>query len=187
MPEIKRGELAVESAELGIRQAQAGFYPSVTLTAGIGTGHMSNGGYESGSQVWNRFNENVGLTLSIPIFSNRKNRTAVNKARLEAENSRLSWQDLQKTLPATWSRPIWTPSRHNRSIGPPRRRSVTPGRVSISRRSKVQPRGEEHRRADHGPERVVVGPPGGPPGEVHDAAEHRAAEHLPGRDTTTIN
>ena len=98
MPEIKRGELAVESAELGIRQAQAGFYPSVTLTAGIGTGHMSNGGYESGSQVWNRFNENVGLTLSIPIFSNRRNRTAVNKARLEAENSRLSWQDLQKTL-----------------------------------------------------------------------------------------
>ena len=31
MPEIKRGELAVESAELGIRQAQAGFYPSVSL------------------------------------------------------------------------------------------------------------------------------------------------------------
>ena len=98
MPEIKRGELAVESAELGIRQAQAGFYPSVSLTAGIGTGHMSNGGYESGSQVWNRFNENVGLTLSVPIFSNRRNRTAVNKARLEAENSRLTWQDLQKTL-----------------------------------------------------------------------------------------
>ena len=98
MPEIQRGELAVESAELGIRQAQAGFYPSVSLTAGIGTGHMSNGGYESGSQIWNRFNENVGLTLSVPIFSNRRNRTAVNKARLEAENSRLTWQDLQKTL-----------------------------------------------------------------------------------------
>ena len=98
MPEIQRGELAVESAELGIRQAQAGFYPSLSLNAGIGTGHMSNGGYESGSQIWNRFNENVGLTLSIPIFSNRRNRTAVNKARLEAENSRLTWQDLQKTL-----------------------------------------------------------------------------------------
>ena len=98
MPEIQRGELAVESAELGIRQAQAGFYPSLSLTAGIGTGHMSNGGYESGSQIWNRFNENVGLTLSIPIFSNRRNRTAVNKARFEAENSRLTWQDLQKTL-----------------------------------------------------------------------------------------
>lgn len=98
MPEIERGKLAVESAELGIRQAQAGFYPSVSLTAGIGTGHMSNGGYESGSQVWNRFNENIGLTLSVPIFSNRRNRTAVNKARIEEANSRLTWQDLQKTL-----------------------------------------------------------------------------------------
>lgn len=98
MPEIERGKLAVESAELGIRQARAGFYPSVSLTAGIGTGHMSNGGYESGSQIWNRFNENLGLTLSVPIFSNRRNRTAVNKARLEEANSRLSWQDLQKTL-----------------------------------------------------------------------------------------
>ena len=98
MPEIQRGELAVEAAELGIRQAQAGFYPSLSLTAGIGTGHMSNGGFETGSQIWNRFNENVGITLSVPIFSNRRNRTAVNKARLEAENSRLSWLDLQKTL-----------------------------------------------------------------------------------------
>ncbi len=98
MPEIERGKLAVESAELGIRQARAGFYPSVSLTAGIGTGHMSNGGYESGSQVWNRFNENIGLTLSVPIFSNRRNRTAVNKARIEEANSRLTWQDLQKTL-----------------------------------------------------------------------------------------
>ena len=40
----------------------------------------------------------MGLTLSIPIFSNRKNRTAVNKARLAAENSRLTWLDLKKTL-----------------------------------------------------------------------------------------
>lgn len=98
MPEIKRGELAVESAELGIKQARAGFFPTVSLSAGIGTGHMSGGSFESGSQVWNRFNENVGLTLSVPIFSNRKNRTAVNKARLTVANSELSWQDLQKTL-----------------------------------------------------------------------------------------
>ncbi len=98
MPEIKRGELAVESAELGIKQARAGFFPTVSLSAGIGTGHMSGGSFESSSQVWNRFNENVGLTLSVPIFSNRKNRTAVNKARLTVANSELSWQDLQKTL-----------------------------------------------------------------------------------------
>ena len=84
MPQIERGRLGVETAELGIREARAGFYPSVSLTAGLGTGHMTGGGFQSGSQVWNRFNENVALSVSIPIFSNRKNRTAVNKARIAA-------------------------------------------------------------------------------------------------------
>lgn len=98
MPEILRGELNVEAAELGVKQARAGYLPTLSLTAGIGTGHMSGNSYESGSQVWNRFNENIGLSLNVPIFSNRKNRTAVNKARLEVENSQLAWQDLRKTL-----------------------------------------------------------------------------------------
>ena len=98
MPEIKRGELAVEAADLDIRQARAGFYPSLGLTASVGTGHMSGNNYESGSQIWNRFNENVGLSLSIPIFSNRQNRTATNKARIAAASNRLDQQDLLKTL-----------------------------------------------------------------------------------------
>ena len=98
MPEIRRGDLSIEAAELEVRQARAGFLPSVSLTAGIGTGHMSGGAFESGSQIWNRFNENVGLSLNIPIFSNRKNRTAVNKARISVSNSRLERLNLEKTL-----------------------------------------------------------------------------------------
>lgn len=98
MPQIERGWLGVETAELGIREARAGFYPSVSLTAGLGTGHMTGGGFQPGSQVWNRFNENVALSVSIPIFSNRKNRTAVNKARIAASNSRLEQLGLEKEL-----------------------------------------------------------------------------------------
>lgn len=98
MPEIKRSELAVEAAKLGVKQARAGFYPSVSLSASVGTGHMSGGSFERGSQVWNRFNENVGLTLSIPIFSNRKNRTAVNKARIAVDTGELERQSAAKTL-----------------------------------------------------------------------------------------
>ncbi len=98
MPEIRRGELAVEEADLSVRQARSGFYPSLALSASIGTGHMSGGSFEKGSQIWNRFNENIGLTLNVPIFSNRQNRTATNKARIAASNSRLEQLDLQKTL-----------------------------------------------------------------------------------------
>lgn len=97
MPQIRRGELGIEAAKLE-KSARAGFFPSISLSASVGTGHMSNNDFESGSQIWNRFNENVGLTLNIPIFSNRKNRTAVNKAKIALNDSYLEWTSLQKEL-----------------------------------------------------------------------------------------
>lgn len=98
MPQIRRGELGIEAAKLEEKSARAGFFPSISLSASVGTGHMSNNDFESGSQIWNRFNENVGLTLNIPIFSNRKNRTAVNKAKIALNDSYLEWTSLQKEL-----------------------------------------------------------------------------------------
>ena len=98
MPQIRRGELGIEAAKLEEKSARAGFFPSISLSARVGTGHMSNNDFESGSQIWNRFNENVGLTLNIPIFSNRKNRTAVNKAKIALNDSYLEWTSLQKEL-----------------------------------------------------------------------------------------
>lgn len=98
MPQIRRGELGIEAAKLEEKSARAGFFPSISLSASVGTGHMSNNDFESDSQIWNRFNENVGLTLNIPIFSNRKNRTAVNKAKIALNDSYLEWTSLQKEL-----------------------------------------------------------------------------------------
>ena len=98
MPQIRRGELGIEAAKLEEKSARAGFFPSISLSASVGTGHMSNNDFESGSQIWNRFNANVGLTLNIPIFSSRKNRTAVNKAKIALNDSYLEWTSLQKEL-----------------------------------------------------------------------------------------
>lgn len=98
MPEIKSGELNIGIAELEIKKARAGYLPSLSLNAGIGTGHLSGTDYAFGSQMWNKFNESVGLTVSIPIFSNRTNKTAVNKAKLAVTTSRLDLLNAQKGL-----------------------------------------------------------------------------------------
>ena len=108
MPEVERGKLSVKAAELEIRQARSGFFPTLSLSAGIGTAFMSASGagtatgstpgYDAGNQYWNNFNENIGLTLSIPIYSNRQNRTAVNKARIAAQNSVMEQLSIEKEL-----------------------------------------------------------------------------------------
>lgn len=98
MPEIRSSELTVDIAELEVKRAKAGYLPSLSLNAGIGTGHASGIGNTFGTQVWNRLNENIGLTLSIPIYSNRQNKTAVNKARYAVTNSQLDLLNAQKNL-----------------------------------------------------------------------------------------
>jgi outer membrane protein len=98
MPEVKSSELNIRIAELETGKAAAGYYPSLSLNAGMGTGNASGTGLLLSDQLWNRLNESLGLTLSVPIFSNRTHRTAVNKARFSLANSRLERLNTQKAL-----------------------------------------------------------------------------------------
>jgi outer membrane protein len=98
MPEVRSSELSIHIAELETKKAAAAYYPSLSLNAGLGTGNGSGSSFTLGDQLWNRFNESVGLTLSIPIFTNRSNKTAVNKARYSLTNNRLELLNTQKAL-----------------------------------------------------------------------------------------
>lgn len=98
MPEVRSSLLAVEIAELEKKKAKGGFLPTLSMNAGVGTGHLSGTNYAFGSQIWNKFNESIGLTISIPIFANREHRTAYNKAKLAVTTSHLELLDTQKDL-----------------------------------------------------------------------------------------
>ena len=98
MPEIESGKLAVDVAELEKKKAWGAFLPTLSMNAGIGTGHLSGTDYTFGSQIWDKFNESIGLTISIPIFSNRQYKTAYNKAKYALTTSRLDLADSEKQL-----------------------------------------------------------------------------------------
>ncbi|MDR0429434.1 MAG: TolC family protein [Tannerellaceae bacterium] len=98
MPEVKSSELNRDVTSLEIKKAKAGYYPTLSLNAGIGAGHVSGNNFSFGNQMWDRFNESVGLTISIPVYSNRDNKTAVNKAKYAATTSQLDLLNTQKAL-----------------------------------------------------------------------------------------
>lgn len=98
MPQIEYNRLNVDAASLGIAIAKAGYWPALKLSAGIGAGHLSGAGFSLGTQLQNSFNESIGLTLSIPIYSNRSNKTATQLARLNMEASELGYQGVRKDL-----------------------------------------------------------------------------------------
>lgn len=98
MPSVKSSEKEIQVAELGVKKAKGAFLPSLSMNAGIGTGHLSGTDYAFGSQIWNSFNESIGLTLSIPLFSNRQYKTAYNKAKHALTTSQLELLNTQKQL-----------------------------------------------------------------------------------------
>ena len=97
-PEIQSGLLDIEAADVDIDIAKRGYYPSVSLMAGVGTSNTS--GVHTGVPMqWkNNLNNSVGLTLSVPIFDNRQNKTNVAKARLSKQASELNLLNTKKEL-----------------------------------------------------------------------------------------
>lgn len=99
MPQIRNNELNTEYAQLDIEKAKAGFYPTVSLQANTGTGNLYNqSGYSLGSQLKNNWNNVIGLSVSIPVFSNRTVKSAVEKAGINVYSSQLNELSIRKEL-----------------------------------------------------------------------------------------
>jgi outer membrane protein len=77
-PQVQIATLNRESAALDLEIARGGFFPSVSVNAGMSTGFTQAA--EMGSQLKNGFSPSLGLTASIPIFRNNQNRVAVSRA-----------------------------------------------------------------------------------------------------------
>ncbi len=97
-PEIESGKLTIQSSTLNIDIAKAGYLPSVSLTAGIGTNNTSGSDFTFAEQMKNGWNNSAGITVSVPIFNNRQTKSAVQKAKLQHETSVLNLQDEEKNL-----------------------------------------------------------------------------------------
>lgn len=97
-PEIEASELSIETADLGIKIARAGYLPTLSLSAGIGTSHANGSDFTFSEQIKQNWNNSLGLTLSIPIFNQRQTKSAIQKAKIQKQSSQLDLLDAQKTL-----------------------------------------------------------------------------------------
>ena len=99
MPEIKNSELNINIAEIEKSSAKAGYLPTIALNGNIGTSNSWNSSYPSFSTQINRnFGQYIGLSVSIPIFDNRKNKSNVQKANLQIQTAELNYTQAQKDL-----------------------------------------------------------------------------------------
>jgi outer membrane protein len=100
-PEVKNGELGVQIAQFDLAKAKAGYYPTATAGAGLATGYSNNQSNDYLKQLDNNFYQQIGLTLSIPIFTKRVNKTNVENAKIEIAQSELTLKNTKTVLAQT--------------------------------------------------------------------------------------
>ncbi len=101
MPQIERSRLLIESSKVGEKIALADMLPSVTMNAAIGTGNISGTNLSLYNQLNNKLNENIGISLSIPIFNKRSSKTSINKSKLQTQQAILNKTNSEKSLLGT--------------------------------------------------------------------------------------
>ncbi len=97
-PEIEAGQLNVKASELDINIARSGYIPTISLSAGIGSTNTNGNDFTFGEQIKQNWNNSLGVTVSVPIFNNRQTKSAVQKAKIQKQNSELDLLDNQKNL-----------------------------------------------------------------------------------------
>jgi len=96
-PEVKSGELGVKIAQYDVEKARAGYKPTLTAGASLNSSYVtSNGSFPS--QLNNNFNQQVGVTLSVPIFTKRVVKTQVEEAKIQVDQAQLDLKNTKVTL-----------------------------------------------------------------------------------------
>ncbi len=90
MPTLKISDYNINIAKTSLKISKSGYYPTLNLNGSIGTGHRDDFN-NFGTQLSDGLNEQIGFSLSIPIYDRGRNRSKVTQSKIalrQAENDR---------------------------------------------------------------------------------------------------
>jgi outer membrane protein len=96
-PEIKLGQLGVDIAQYDVAKAQSGYKPFLSAGGSLSSGYNTGSGSYF-SQLNRNFEQQIGLNLSIPIFTKRQVLTQVNEAKINVDQAKLNFDNTRITL-----------------------------------------------------------------------------------------
>ena len=100
LPAFKSNQIEAEIYAKDVDIARTGNAPNISLQGGIGTGYAT-GGRDWGYQMGHGLNENIGLSLSVPIYDGNKTKRAVAKAKLAQFEADINREKLLNDLAQT--------------------------------------------------------------------------------------
>lgn len=106
LPDYKLYDVKKAASEKDLDIAKSGYLPSISLSAGINTGYTSSQSPAFTKQLDGNLSEQIGLSISIPIFNKFSNKTNVQIAKINIQQVELDQlsvgKDLYKNIETAW-------------------------------------------------------------------------------------
>lgn len=100
-PQIQQEQLTLKSKEKSVAIARAGYYPTLSLSGGLGSSYFTSSNAKMNGfkkQMSDNFSQNINLNLSIPIFNRFQTRNNIRSAKIGILNQELQLEQTKKDL-----------------------------------------------------------------------------------------
>lgn len=98
MPQMKEAALNIKASEYNLKNAKAGYWPTISLSAGMSGGYNTRESTALGEQFTGSLAPSAGLSINIPIYDQSKTKTSVAKAKIEHQQTELQYQQAEKQI-----------------------------------------------------------------------------------------
>jgi outer membrane protein len=97
-PEVKNKEVQIKISETELEKVKASVKPIISAGAALSTGYGTNQGTVFTSQIGNNFYQTLGVTMGVPIYSRRVNRSSINRSRIQLKQTQLALFETKTVL-----------------------------------------------------------------------------------------
>ena len=98
LPEIQASNLNIAANEKDLDIAKGAYLPTLSLLGSLGSGYTSINDNTFSDQFDVNFNQQLGLSLSIPIFNRNQTKAAVKTATINIEKAEIQKQSTEKEV-----------------------------------------------------------------------------------------
>ena len=100
LPELKISQYNVNIANINVKLSKAGYLPTISLNGSAGAGH--SGDFSNiGTQLSDRLNGQIGVSLSIPIFDNHRAKSKVKQSQITLQQAELDKKQTELNITQT--------------------------------------------------------------------------------------
>lgn len=99
LPDLHIYDYAINIAELDVKLSKSSYTPSLSLSASVGTGHSDFNQF--GTQLSDKFNQQVGLNLTVPIFNRNQTKANVQQSQIALKQAEMNRKQAELSLKET--------------------------------------------------------------------------------------